>query len=135
MTQQPANAQESGCLAVAKLAIVGIVLWAVGDTLWSGLVTLWTDGLANTLALDCCCWSVIYLVGLLPAGLFWWRVLWVLGQKTRFLDTMRAYYIGHLGKYVPGKAMVVVLRAGLLQPSAELGSRSRPQRCSLKPLP
>src|SRR5690606_94835 len=27
---------------------------------------------------------------------------------------VRAYYIGHLGKYVPGKAMVVVLRAALL---------------------
>ena len=27
---------------------------------------------------------------------------------------MRAYYIGHLGKYVPGKAMVVVLRTGLI---------------------
>jgi hypothetical protein len=29
--------------------------------------------------------------------------------------SLRAYYIGHLGKYVPGKAMVVVLRAGLVQ--------------------
>ncbi len=26
-----------------------------------------------------------------------------------------AFYIGHLGKYVPGKAMVVVLRAGLVR--------------------
>ena len=29
---------------------------------------------------------------------------------------MRAYLIGHLGKYVPGKAMVVVLRVGLVVP-------------------
>lgn len=28
---------------------------------------------------------------------------------------MRAYFIGHLGKYVPGKAMVVILRAGLVR--------------------
>jgi len=28
----------------------------------------------------------------------------------------RAYLIGHLGKYVPGKAMVVVLRVGLITP-------------------
>ena len=27
-------------------------------------------------------------------------------------ETLRAYYIGHLGKYVPGKAMVVILRTG-----------------------
>ncbi len=102
-------------LFVVKLAIVAVVLWAVGDTLRKGVETLWRDGWRLRWS-----WIVlagaIYLLGLLPAGLFWWRVLWVLGQKTRFVDTMRAYYIGHLGKYVPGKAMVVVLRAGLLQP-------------------
>lgn len=102
-------------LTAAKLAIVGIVLWAAGGTLWSGVVTLWQDEWQVRWG-----WvllaGIIYLVGLLPAGLFWWRVLWVLGQRTRFRDTMRAYYIGHLGKYVPGKAMVVVLRAGLVQP-------------------
>ena len=32
-------------------------------------------------------------------------------------ETLRAYYIGHLGKYVPGKAMVVVIRAGLIRGS------------------
>jgi glycosyltransferase 2 family protein len=114
VTQQPAKLKK-WLLAVAKLAIIGVVLWAVGDTLWSGLITLGRDGWQMRWP-----WvllaGVIYLAGLLPAGLFWWRVLWVLGQRTRFLETMRAYYIGHLGKYVPGKAMVVVLRAGLLQP-------------------
>jgi glycosyltransferase 2 family protein len=114
VTQQPAKLKKR-LLAVIKLAIIGVVLWAVGDTLWSGLITLGRDGWQMRWP-----WiflaGIIYLVGLLPAGLFWWRVLWVLGQRTRFLETMRAYYIGHLGKYVPGKAMVVVLRAGLLQP-------------------
>ncbi len=37
------------------------------------------------------------------------------GQEPRFSEILRAYYIGHLGKYVPGKAMVVVLRTGLLK--------------------
>lgn len=114
MTQQRAELQK-WLLGAAKLAIVGIVLWAVGNTLWRGLVTLCTDGWHLRWH-----WIIfagaVYLVGLLPAGVFWWRVLWVLGQRTGFRDTMRAYYIGHLGKYVPGKAMVVVLRAGLLQP-------------------
>ena len=35
------------------------------------------------------------------------------GFLTR-LRQMRAYYAGHLGKYVPGKAMVVVIRTALL---------------------
>ena len=57
----------------------------------------------------------VYLLGLLPAGFFWRHVLRSLGQEARVGETLRAYYIGHLGKYVPGKAMVVVLRTGLIR--------------------
>jgi uncharacterized membrane protein YbhN (UPF0104 family) len=52
---------------------------------------------------------------MLPMGLFWHVVLRALGQRPRLAETLRAFYIGHLGKYVPGKAMVVVLRAGLVR--------------------
>ena len=58
---------------------------------------------------------VAYAGGLFVMGCFWYRVLYALQQRPGFLETMRAYYIGHLGKYVPGKAMVVVLRAGLIR--------------------
>jgi hypothetical protein len=51
---------------------------------------------------------------MLFAGLFWYRVLHDLGQEPYLGETLRAYFIGHLGKYVPGKAMVIILRAGLL---------------------
>ena len=57
---------------------------------------------------------MLYLVGLLPEGLFWQRALRAMGQEAPLGRTLRAYYIGHLGKYVPGKAMVVVLRTGLI---------------------
>ena len=59
--------------------------------------------------------SVTYLLGMLPAGMFWHRVLHAVGQHPGWYETLRAYYLGHLGKYVPGKAMVVVLRAGLVR--------------------
>ena len=59
--------------------------------------------------------SVTYLLGQLPAGMFWHRVLHAVGQRPHWYDTLRAYYVGHLGKYVPGKAMVVVLRTGLIR--------------------
>jgi uncharacterized membrane protein YbhN (UPF0104 family) len=104
-------------LTAAKLAVIAVVLWAVSDTLLKGIREL-----SDSQAVWELSWTwlgaagVIYLVGLLPAVLFWWRVLRVLGQRTSLPETMRAYYVGHLGKYVPGKAMVVVLRAGLLQP-------------------
>ena len=53
-------------------------------------------------------------MALLPEGLFWHWALKALGQDVGLLETLRAYYIGHLGKYVPGKAMVIVLRTGLI---------------------
>ncbi len=59
--------------------------------------------------------AVLYLAGLAPCGLFWHSILRTLGQRPRLGETLRAYFIGHLGKYVPGKALVVVLRAGLIR--------------------
>lgn len=58
--------------------------------------------------------GLLYLAGLAPNWLFWRQTLLALGAQPGWLASLRAYYIGHLGKYVPGKAMVVVLRTGLL---------------------
>jgi hypothetical protein len=38
-----------------------------------------------------------------------------LGGQVAFRDAARAYYCGHLGKYIPGKAMVLVIRATLMK--------------------
>lgn len=59
--------------------------------------------------------AVLYLAGSLPPWWFWHRVLESMGQKPSRYASLRAFYIGHLGKYVPGKAMVVVLRAALVR--------------------
>ena len=58
--------------------------------------------------------AILYLLGLLPSAFFWRQTLFALGQQPTWRDTLRAYFLGHLGKYVPGKAMVVVIRAGAL---------------------
>ena len=59
--------------------------------------------------------GVAYIVGLLPCWWFWCRSLKAMGQAPPVADSLQAYYIGHLGKYVPGKAMVVVLRAAFIR--------------------
>lgn len=100
-------------LLAAKILIFALVVWFVRGT----LVDAWQQlgehewSLKPGWLLAAC---GLYLLGLLPAGLFWWRILRVCGQSARLGETLRAYYIGHLGKYVPGKAMVVILRAGLI---------------------
>ncbi|MCA9196517.1 MAG: UPF0104 family protein [Planctomycetales bacterium] len=58
--------------------------------------------------------ALLYAAAMIPMGIYWFRMLHALQQSPRFLGTFRAYCVGHLGKYVPGKAMVVVLRTGLL---------------------
>jgi hypothetical protein len=97
-----------------KLLIVAVVFWFVRDTIVTAVDKLGEQPWRLRPG-----WLVasggLYLLGLLPAGLFWHRVLRVLGQEARLGETLRAYYIGHLGKYVPGKAMVVILRAGLIR--------------------
>lgn len=58
--------------------------------------------------------GLLYLAGFVPSWVFWHRALWAMGQQPRWSESLPAYWIGQLGKYVPGKAMVVVLRTGLI---------------------
>lgn len=102
-------------LAIAvKLLVIALVAWFVRDTLIKALRQIgWQSWHLQPVWLLSA--GVIYLSGLLPAGLYWHYVLKVLGQDVRWANTIRAYYIGHLGKYVPGKAMVVILRTGMVR--------------------
>ncbi|TWT29841.1 lysylphosphatidylglycerol synthase transmembrane domain-containing protein [Blastopirellula retiformator] len=59
--------------------------------------------------------GAIYALASLPMASYWYFVLRALGQQPSYGMAVRAFFIGHLGKYVPGKAMVVVLRTSLIQ--------------------
>lgn len=60
--------------------------------------------------------GVAYALGMLPAAGFWRASLRRLAQPAPAWRTLYAYCLGHLGKYFPGKAMVIVLRVGVLAP-------------------
>src|SRR5438128_59866 len=55
-----------------------------------------------------------YLAGLGCWGAFWLRLLHRLGVRPAPGAAFRAYFVSHLGKYVPGKAWAIVLRVTLL---------------------
>jgi hypothetical protein len=103
-------------VSAVKLLIVAVVLglaWGTMKQSWNylhqhprALSPDWPEWLALC--------GGLYLLALLPEGLFWHWSLKALGQDVGLLETLRAYYVGHLGKYVPGKAMVIVLRTGLI---------------------
>lgn len=59
--------------------------------------------------------TVCYIVGWLPSVAFWRAMLRGCAMQPPWYATARAYYIGALGKYVPGKAMVLVLRAAYVK--------------------
>ena len=105
-------ARRKWLLLAVKLLIVALLAWFVRGTIVGALAQVGSLHFApGWLLLS----GVLYLVGLLPEGLFWHRVLLALGQDAGLGETLRAYFIGHLGKYVPGKAMVIVLRTGLIR--------------------
>jgi uncharacterized membrane protein YbhN (UPF0104 family) len=101
-------------LIATKLLLVALVVWFIRRT----ILDAWQQ-----LGLQPCTFDFwwlaasggLYLLGTFWCALFWYRTLRVLGQPVNLPDTLRAYYVGQLGKYVPGKAMVVVLRTGMVR--------------------
>jgi uncharacterized membrane protein YbhN (UPF0104 family) len=66
--------------------------------------------------------ALLYLLGLGFSAVYWYRLLVVLGQRPSFLGTMRAHYIGQMGKYLPGKAWALFLRSNLVRsPTTQVG--------------
>ena len=51
--------------------------------------------------------GLLYLAGLSACALYWRRLLQHIGQRPTVAGTLRAYFIGQLGKYVPGKALAL----------------------------
>ncbi len=59
--------------------------------------------------------AACFAIGTLPANWYWRQCLLTMDQRAPFLVTSWAYFFGGLGKYFPGKAMVIVLRLGALK--------------------
>jgi glycosyltransferase 2 family protein len=57
--------------------------------------------------------GVLYLLALGCSVLIWYRLLRSLGQRPAVARTVRAYFLGQLGKYLPGKAWSLLLRAAM----------------------
>ena len=102
-----------------SLALIVIVIWATRKTLSGALAEferVRREGGDISISLGYAFLAgAAYFFGFLPAAWFWYRVLNWLGQEVSFFRALRAYCIGQLGKYVPGKAWVVILRASLVQ--------------------
>ncbi|MDO4584106.1 MAG: lysylphosphatidylglycerol synthase transmembrane domain-containing protein [Planctomycetia bacterium] len=59
--------------------------------------------------------AVSYAISLPFPATYWYFALRHLRQQPRWLRAVRAHLVGHVGKYVPGKVCVVLIRTGLLR--------------------
>lgn len=103
---------------VVNVAFAGIVLWALARTTRDALGEfrdLAARGVTFQLSWGwCLAAGLSYSASLLPAAWFWGRVLRAAGQRASAGSVLRAYLVGQIGKYVPGKACVVILRTVLV---------------------
>jgi hypothetical protein len=98
-----------------KWALFLIVLASVGiyaRNLWGALDSRTLRPRWGWMTLAC----VVSVAGWLPSVWFWGRLFLALGIRPDGGQLLRAYYCGHPGKYAPGKAMVILIRAALLAP-------------------
>jgi uncharacterized membrane protein YbhN (UPF0104 family) len=107
--------------AILKLVIIVLVVYALGRHVWT-LIEEWREqGEALRSLSFHWAWIAVaaltYVAGQVCFGLFWVRLLRRLGAAGSWLTMLKAYTVGTLGKYVPGKALVVILRSGLLRDS------------------
>ncbi len=100
-----------------KTAIGLLVLLAVGRHAFQTWQKLQAKGISVHPSPFWIVWAILlYLVGLTAYGVFFWRVLGDSQSPVRLFPALRAYLISHLGKYVPGKALVVVMRVAMVVP-------------------
>lgn len=105
-------------IVATKLVLAASVILAVGRQASDVLRRL---DLRETLPRLASPWMAVaaaaYLAGLALDGVWFGRVLDQSTSRVPKPAAIRAYLISHLGKYVPGKAMVVVMRVGLVVPA------------------
>jgi uncharacterized membrane protein YbhN (UPF0104 family) len=82
-----------------------------GEVLWDEARSARPAGLAVG--------AVLYLLGIGLSALFWLWLLRGAGAPVPAFAAARAYYLSHLGKYVPGKAMSLAMRTAM---AAEAGA-------------
>ncbi len=65
--------------------------------------------------------GIFYIAGLATCAIFWRSAMRDMGGQPNWPSTLAAYYTGQLAKYVPGKGLVLVVRATMVKgPGVEI---------------
>ena len=98
---------------VIRLVIAILVVVWVGKTIAGSRKEIIEQGLVLTdfSAIALLSSAACYVGGLMCFGVFWHQGLVAMGQRPRWTESLSSYFVSQLGKYVPGKALVVVIRS------------------------
>jgi uncharacterized membrane protein YbhN (UPF0104 family) len=110
---EPQTSTKRNLKLYIRLAVVGlVVIWIVKTFRDAGDKFAATQLSIGDLNRTCVTVAALsYLIGLACFGLFWHQALLAMGQRPTLLESLRSYTLSHLGKYVPGKALVVIIRS------------------------
>ena len=98
------------CVAVLKLVVLALIFLWIGRQLqksWADIAQYEWRPRYSWIVLS----GIFYIVAFLPSATLWYLSLRWFGQEPGYWDSIKAFYLSQLGKYVPGKAMVVIIRA------------------------
>ncbi len=90
--------------------VLGFVVWQAVD-LWRSTPDAKIELSAGWLVAA----GAFYATAWLPSVWLYKALLDRMGDRVGWAAVARAYYVGHLGKYVPGKALVVLIRGQMIQ--------------------
>lgn len=110
------KSRKTSLIKYAKWAVYLLVVVGVAYTIWTGIAQI----SSSPISLGNFQWqwlpiaALFYFASMLICWIYWHVILKALGQRPRLRDSFRAFLLGQLGKYFPGKALVVVIRTGVI---------------------
>lgn len=112
----PGRARKVPWALLAKIVIVALVIYGISKALRGA----WEELDESPFSLRDLKWQWLVLAGVLygaaqvPLAWYWQQLLNALQIVVGFERCLRAFVYGHLGKYVPGKLLVVIMRSAML---------------------
>ena len=103
-------------IRIVKLLILILVILAMGRVVYKAWLQYQAMDVKPTIQ-----WGyyilagLVYQLALVPLALFFHRLLIQFHQQPTRWESVRAHICGHVGKYIPGKALVVIIRTALVQ--------------------
>ncbi|MDG2467774.1 MAG: lysylphosphatidylglycerol synthase domain-containing protein [Pirellulaceae bacterium] len=110
------NINKAPWLRTVKWTVVLLVITGIFYTIWQGVGQIRN----SSVSIQDFQWqwlpiaSLFYFFSITICSIYWHIVLLGLGQQPRLRDSLQAFILGQLGKYFPGKALVVIIRTGII---------------------